>query len=120
MGYSISEEELSSPANRMDDSPILETVEAEHVLEFQDSDHSRSMLDQLSHLHNCGRFCDATLVVGEHEIGIHRAVLASASSLFYDLFFRAEDDGRNQTVFKVKDVDWASFDLVLKFIYTGR
>ena len=104
----------------MDDSPITETKEVEHILEFQDSEHGRCMMEQLSHLHSCGRFCDATLVVGEHEIGIHRAVLASASSLFYDLFFGAEEDGRNQTVFKVKEVDWTSFDLVLKFIYTGR
>lgn len=104
----------------MDDSPVTETKEAENVLEFMDLEHGNGMMEQLSHLHSCGRFCDATLVVGEHEIGIHRAVLASASSLFYDIFFRAEEDGRNQTVFKVKDVDWVSFDLVLKFIYTGK
>lgn len=99
---------------------MTETKEAEHVLEFTDLQHSKDMMDQLSHLHSCGRFCDATLVVGEHEIGIHRAVLASASSFFYDMFFRAEEAGLNQTMFKVKDVDWVSFDLVLKFIYTGR
>ena len=108
------------PLAKMDDSPVNEVKEIEQILEFADLEHDQGMMGQLSHLYNCGRFCDATLVVGEHEIAIHRAVLASASSFFHDMFFRAEEAGLNQTSFKVKDVDWASFDHVLKFIYTGR
>ena len=55
---------------------------------------------------------------------MHRAVLASASSMFFDLFMKTgqEDrkEDREQNVFKLKDVAWESFSYLLDFIYTGR
>ncbi|WAR31846.1 NS1BB-like protein [Mya arenaria] len=102
-------------------SSIEEEKEQKEPLVFEDSSHTRNVLNQLREMHKRGQFCDAKLLVGEHEVGIHRAVLASSSSYFFKLF-EAQDDEERLTIkmYKLKDISWDSFKPLLDFIYTGR
>lgn len=89
-------------------------------LEYEDDSHTANILSQLCKMHKRDQFCDAKLIVGDHETCIHRAVLASASSFFYKMFEKGLEDDKNQAMFKLKDVRWEEFKYLLDFIYTGR
>lgn len=104
------------------DSGELQKEEANQLdnLEFEDLEHTSQIFTQLNLLHKRGQFCDAKLIVGEHETGIHRAVLGSASPVFFDMFMRGGEEGKSQNVFKLKEFQWATFKHILNFIYTGR
>jgi hypothetical protein len=89
-------------------------------LDYEDDLHTSNILSQLCKMHKRDQFCDAKLIVGDHETCIHRAVLASASSFFFKMFEKGLEDDRNQAMFKLKDVRWEEFKFLLDFIYTGR
>lgn len=90
------------------------------MLEFEEKSHTSHILNQLREMHKRGQFCDAKLIVGEHETCIHRAVLASASSYFFKLFEKSVEDDKKQEAFKLKDISWDTFKPLLDYIYTGR
>lgn len=85
-----------------------------------DEQHEKSLLTSLCALQKNHQFCDARLVVSAHEIHVHRVLLASISSYLFDLFSRKEGDACVYETYKLKDVDYDSFQHVLNFAYTGR
>lgn len=89
-------------------------------LEYDDESYTTNILSQLHKMHKRDQFCDAKLIVGDHETCIHRAVLASASNFFFKMFEKGVEDDKNQAMFKLKDVRWDEFRFLLDYIYTGR
>ena len=95
-------------------------LQQEAILDFDDKSHNSLILTQLREMHKRGQFCDAKLIVGEHEISVHRAVLASASYYFFKLFEKSEEEDQKQEAFKLKEIAWDTFKPLLDYIYTGR
>lgn len=89
-------------------------------LTHSDEQHEKSLLTSFCALQKNRQFCDARLVVSAHEIHIHRALLASVSSYLFDIFSRKESDPCVYETYKLKDVDYDSFQHVLNYAYTGR
>lgn len=104
---------------------VMERTESESEmrkpqLEYDDESYTTNILSQLHKMHKRDQFCDAKLIVGDHETCIHRAVLASASNFFFKMFEKGVEDDKNQAMFKLKDVRWDEFRFLLDYIYTGR
>ncbi|KAH3792147.1 hypothetical protein DPMN_145638 [Dreissena polymorpha] len=96
----------------------MEEPEKEPIV-YEDAKHTTNVLNSLRQMHKRGQFCDATLIVGEHELGIHRAVLAASSPYFFQLFESSDTDDSLRT-FKLKGVQFERFKPLLDFMYTGR
>lgn len=88
-------------------------------LDYLDTEHIPSIFTQMGKMRKRDQFCDAKLIVGEHETCIHRAVLAAASNFFFKMFEKGVEDDKSQATFKLKDVRWEHFKYLLDFIYTG-
>ena len=98
----------------MMDSELTETKRA--PLSFEKNGYEKSLLLGLCKLRKEKQLCDACMVVGAHEYPVHRAVLASASPYFLQLFEKKEKES-----FVLKDVDdHHTFEYLLDYAYTGR
>ena len=108
------------------DDPEEEETKPVPMLEYEDTSHTGATMAQLNKLYKGAQFCDARLIVGDKETSVHRAVLASASGLFLEMFTKVApevertEEHREPNVFKLKDVAWEPFSYLLDFIYTGR
>lgn len=61
------------------------------------------------------RFTDVVVKTGDHAYGAHKVLLGSLSNYFKDLFLHEPGN-----VVSVDDVDNATFETVLQYIYTGK
>lgn len=95
---------------------------AEVNLDSEEPQHKTKVLANLNRLRKENQLCDAILVIGRHEIPIHRAVVAASSSHLLELFKKKQEkkEGQTQNMLKLKDVDFESFQYLLDYIYTGR
>lgn len=59
---------------------------AEVNLDSEEPHHKTKVLANLNRLRKENQLCDAILVIGRHEIPIHRAVVAASSSHLLELF----------------------------------
>ena len=84
-------------------------------LEFEDSKHSGTTLSRLNTLRKNQLFCDVTLEVGSHEVHAHRAVLASSSKYFFELF-----SAEANKYYKLGNFEYESFKPLVDYAYTSR
>lgn len=89
-------------------------------LDFEDSDHKQSLWFSLNKLRKARQLCDQTLVIGAHEVPVHRAVLASSSGYLFDLFLKHEEEGQQNGMCKLKDIEYDSFTYLVDYAYTAR
>lgn len=94
--------------------------ESSRMLVFMDNCHHKEVLTSLNLLQKGGQFCDVKLVVGEHEISAHRAVLAAASSYLFKLFTTSKETSQVPYMFELNDLDYKSFQYLLNYTYSGR
>ncbi|RWS27722.1 Influenza virus NS1A-binding-like protein [Leptotrombidium deliense] len=93
---------------------------------FEDSDHCGFLLDKLNTLRKSKQFCDVVLQVGNqqdiHEIFAHRAVLASATSFFLDIFSSDSVSVTQPQVYKLLtgNYDVKAFECLIEYMYTSR
>ncbi|XP_062616213.1 influenza virus NS1A-binding protein homolog A-like [Saccostrea cucullata] len=86
-------------------------------LSYEKPGYEKDLLSSLCKLRKEKQLCDACLVVGAHDYPVHRAVLASASPFFLNMFETKE----KEITFVLKDVeDHQSFEYLLDYTYTGR
>lgn len=92
-------------------------------LEHEATEHRTYLLTNLNTLRRENQLCDAILVIGRHETPIHRAVVASSSTYLLEMFKKdkkEKKEGQTQNMYKLKDIDYESFQYLLDYIYTGR
>lgn len=92
----------------------------EEGLNFKAPDHHKDLLAAMLSLQREHQFCDATLRVGERELPVHRAVLAAASPVLFELFSRAGDLHHTGAMYKLKHISFQTFKYILDYMYTGR
>jgi len=105
-------------------------TDREETFIYEDSDHHNYLLEKLNTLRKNKQFCDVILQVGTqqdvYEIYGHRAILASASRYFLDIF-TTDSNSASVGVPQIQlykllsskyDVD--AFNYLLEFIYTSR
>lgn len=100
-------------------------VHLEADLQYEATQHRAEVLDNLHKLRKENQFCDAILVIGRHEIPIHRAVVASSSTFLMELFEKyknnnEEKEGLVKNMIKLKEMEHESFLYLLDYMYTGR
>ena len=61
------------------------------------------------------RYTDVVVKVSDKAYNCHRVLLGSLSNYFKELFMQERDN-----IVEIKDVDGATFEAVLQYIYTGR
>lgn len=104
-----------------DDDIHISQIEAD--LEHQATGHKTKLLTNLNTLRKEKQLCDAILVIGRHETPVHRAVVASSSTYLLEMFKKdkkEKKEGQTQNMYKLKDIDYESFQFLLDYIYTGR
>lgn len=85
----------------------------------QQSEPDPLLLDHFANLlTNAGKFSDTTVIVGQQEFPVHRAILAVRSPVFAAMFEHTEmkESQKNQVI--IKDIEPHVFQEVLRFIYT--
>jgi N-acetylneuraminic acid mutarotase len=87
--------------------------------EFNSLLHPKSMLSILSQLYFDRVLCDVTLIVDGQHFPAHRVVLAAGSPYFAAMFTNHHLES-NQTHITLQDIDMASLESVLRFIYTSN
>ncbi|XP_021340922.1 influenza virus NS1A-binding protein homolog A-like isoform X2 [Mizuhopecten yessoensis] len=96
----------------------------EDDLVFEDDEHKENRWESLNKLRKARQLCDQILVIGAHEVPVHRAVLATASGFLFDLFLKLEEEGpapqNSMCTCKLKDIDYDSFIYLLDYAYTSR
>ena len=79
---------------------------------------SGHMCSQYSKLLSSRKYCDVFFIIGHQRIPAHRTVLAAQSEYFEKLLFGTMKEAKNEEVV-LKDVLPATFQLLLKYAYTG-
>ncbi|XP_067662063.1 influenza virus NS1A-binding protein homolog isoform X1 [Haliotis asinina] len=87
---------------------------------FANPSHSDDVLMSIQTLRKSQKFCDVKLVVDNHEIFAHRAVLAASSATLFDLFSKGDDSIQTSSMVKLKDIKFSGFSYLLDYMYTGR
>ncbi|KAI1289869.1 Influenza virus NS1A-binding -like protein [Halotydeus destructor] len=94
---------------------------------FDDADHHNYLLDKLNTLRRSKQFCDVILQVGTqqdvHEIYAHRAVLASSSAYFLDIFtndYKTNACGIPLYKMLNGNYDGETFEQIIDYVYTAR
>lgn len=54
------------------------------------------------------------------QLPVHRAVLAAASPVLFELFSRAGDLHHTGAMYKLKHISFQTFKYILDYMYTGR
>ncbi|KAF5893300.1 zinc finger and BTB domain-containing protein 11 [Clarias magur] len=108
--------------------PKAATVD-KHELVFVDSKgivkqvlpkHGQTMLDKLNQQRLNNQFCDITLLIETEEYRAHKAVLASCSEYFYELFIEKGAVASHEAVVDLSGFSKASFLPLLEFAYTSE
>ncbi|XP_050427019.1 BTB/POZ domain-containing protein 9-like [Adelges cooleyi] len=82
-------------------------------------DHTDVLVEFIRNLHLSDICSDVVLFVGEERLPAHRIILASHSEYFRRVFF--EDDKKShKSEVNLSDAPVTSFEMLLKYIYTGR
>lgn len=89
-------------------------------MEFVEPNHYSFVLSGIDKLRKQGHFCDITLVVDDHELQVHRAVLAACSPYLFDFFSCLEETTEPQPTYKLKNIPYVGFYYLLDYMYTGR
>ncbi|NP_997815.2 zinc finger and BTB domain-containing protein 11 [Danio rerio] len=126
----------SACASEEEDDEIHEDLEEEqsttvdkHELVFVDSKgivkqflqkHGQTMLDKLNLQRMNNEFCDITLIIEGEEYRAHKAVLASCSDYFYELFVEKGAVSSHEAVVDLSGFSKASFLPLLDFAYTSN
>ncbi|XP_052415134.1 zinc finger and BTB domain-containing protein 11-like [Carassius gibelio] len=121
-------EEEEDEANYDLDSEQSSAVD-KHELVFVDSKgivkqflpkHGQTMLDKLNQQRINNEFCDITLLIEGEEHRAHKAVLASCSEYFYELFVEKGAMSSHEAVVDLSGFSKASFLPLLDFAYTSN
>uniref|UniRef100_A0A8C1VG27 Zinc finger and BTB domain containing 11 n=1 Tax=Cyprinus carpio TaxID=7962 RepID=A0A8C1VG27_CYPCA len=121
-------EEEDDEANDDLDSEQSSAVD-KHELVFVDSKgivkqflpkHGQTMLDKLNQQRMNNEFCDITLLIEGEEHRAHKAVLASCSDYFYELFVEKGAMSSHEAVVDLSGFSKASFLPLLDFAYTSN
>lgn len=89
------------------------------VVEYKRPRHCEGIVESLYLYKQHGLFCDATLVVDDDQIGVHRLVLCHGSPYFTSIFdSRYSDDHISQVL--LHNVDLGAVHSVVNFLYTGQ
>lgn len=102
-------ESTSSPSN---EEPAQEDI-------FKDEARAASLLTGFSHLYKDQKFVDVTLCVDQSEFPCHKSVLAASSPYFLAMFSTSLAEGSLSSI-TLKDMEPATLELVLDYIYTGQ
>lgn len=82
--------------------------------------HSQTMLEKLNQQRLNNQFCDITLLIESEEYRAHKAVLASCSVYFYELFVEKGAVASHEAVVDLSGFSKASFLPLLEFAYTSE
>ncbi|KAB5584286.1 hypothetical protein PHYPO_G00105710 [Pangasianodon hypophthalmus] len=82
--------------------------------------HGQTMLDKLNQQRLNNQFCDITLLIEAEEYRAHKAVLASCSDYFYELFVEKGAVASHEAVVDLSGFSKASFLPLLEFAYTSE
>ncbi|XP_058635557.1 zinc finger and BTB domain-containing protein 11 [Onychostoma macrolepis] len=82
--------------------------------------HGQTMLDKLNQQRMNNEFCDITLLIEGEEHRAHKAVLASCSDYFYELFVEKGAMSSHEAVVDLSGFSKASFLPLLDFAYTSN
>jgi len=96
---------------------------AQDNLIYDDPQHKDFALSSLNTLRRTRHFCDVVLQVGHADIYAHRAVLASQSRFFYELFSESEEAEQKSLPFHYKlgdAFDLEAFESLVNYAYTSR
>ena len=85
---------------------------------YHDS-HSRQSLSALNKLRHEGKLCDVSLLVGDEEFRVHRAVLAGGSPYFSAMFTGSMEESRLSRV-SLHHVSAGAVRVLLDYLYTSR
>ena len=89
------------------------------AVDYKKAKHAESLVEAFFTYKQHELFCDATLVVDDEQMGVHRAVLSQGSPYFQTLFdSRYAYDHITQVV--LHNVDMVSVQAVVNFLYTGK
>uniref|UniRef100_A0A2C9JTK3 BTB domain-containing protein n=1 Tax=Biomphalaria glabrata TaxID=6526 RepID=A0A2C9JTK3_BIOGL len=114
----------SFPRSKSYQNETSETLELNNgdiiYLDFLEEGHSSFVLEGINKLRKQGQFCDIILVVEDHEIQAHRAVLAACSPFLFDFFSGLEETTEPLPTYKLKHVHYNGFQYLLDYMYTGR
>lgn len=76
-------------------------------------------LNILNCLRDSKAFCDVTIVIENQEFSAHKVILTSSSPYFYTMFL-SDFGERAKSRVELKGLDVNSFEVIVKFIYTGQ
>ncbi|KAI5109348.1 zinc finger and BTB domain-containing protein 11 [Silurus meridionalis] len=82
--------------------------------------HGQTMLDKLNQQRLNNQFCDITLLIEAEEYRAHKAVLASCSDYFYELFVEKGAVSSHEAIVDLSGFSKASFLPLLEFAYTSE
>uniref|UniRef100_A0A9J8AK09 Zinc finger and BTB domain containing 11 n=1 Tax=Cyprinus carpio carpio TaxID=630221 RepID=A0A9J8AK09_CYPCA len=82
--------------------------------------HGQTMLDKFNQQRLNNEFCDITLLIEGEEYRAHKAVLASCSDYFYELFVEKGAMSSHEAVVDLSGFSKASFLPLLDFAYTSN
>ncbi|KAK6195303.1 hypothetical protein SNE40_000763 [Patella caerulea] len=86
---------------------------------IQDENFPVHLMSRLNKLREGVKFCDVTLVVGQHDVPAHKCILVSCSPYLFDLFSQEEKSGVTRGTCKLKGIEFTSFEYLLNYMYTG-
>ncbi|XP_033732441.1 influenza virus NS1A-binding protein homolog isoform X1 [Pecten maximus] len=119
----ISDEPLKMENNGHIVNGVGECLDEDVDLVFED-ENKETRWSSLNKLRKARQLCDQILVIGAHEVPVHRAVLATASGYLLDLFLKLEEEGpapqNGMCTCKLKEIDYESFIYLLDYAYTSR
>ncbi|CAG5133601.1 unnamed protein product [Candidula unifasciata] len=92
----------------------------EEFLEYTEEGHPSLVLTGINSFRKQRQFCDILLVVEDHELAVHRAVLAACSPYMFDFLSCLEETAESQPTYKLKDMSYTGFQFLVDYMYTGR
>jgi len=109
-------------ADRIEDLKDPESWAQDNLI-YHDPDHKDFALSSLNTLRRTRHFCDVVLQVGHADLHAHRAVLASQSRFFYELFSESEESEQKSLPFHYKlgdAFDLEAFESLVNYAYTSK
>lgn len=109
-------------ADRVEDLKDPESWAQDNLI-YDDPQHKDFVLSSLNTLRRTRHFCDVVLQVGHADLHAHRAVLASQSRFFYELFSESEESEQKSLPFHYKlgdSFDLEAFESLVNYAYTSR
>jgi len=111
---------LESAAMSDDDSDESSTKgKKSSRLTFDDHVHQEMTLARLNTMRKGGHLCDVTIEIDGHCIPVHGAVMSSPSIYLFELF-SSKSDERGKHHFKLDNIDYQSFEVLVNYAYTSR